>query len=85
MKYVTSSTIEVAQKHYPTLRKTVYLATKHNFKLYGHCAQLTKKGKVARHWWLVMDNDTNTKDYKSNQELLNTLKIFDEIKTKQTI
>jgi hypothetical protein len=83
MKYVTSSTIEVAQKHYPNLRKTVYMATKHNFKLYGHCAQLTKNGKVARHWWLVMNNETHTKEYMSNQELSDMLKIFDEIKSKE--
>jgi hypothetical protein len=85
MKYITSSSIEVAQKHYPTLRKTVYLATKHDMKLVGHFAQMTKKGKVARHWWVVLDNDTNTKESRCNQEVLDTLKIFDEIKSKQTI
>ena len=82
MKYVASSSVKVAQNHYPNLRKTVYLATKYGIKLVGHCAQMTKRGKVARHWWLVLDNDTNTKEYESNQELLDTFKIFEEIKNK---
>jgi hypothetical protein len=83
MEYRYSRSIETAQQHYPTLKKTVYLATKHDVKLCSHFAQLTKRGKVARHWWVVLDNDTNTKESQSNQELLDTLKIFEEIKNNQ--
>lgn len=59
---------------FPALKRTVELAKEFDIKIVGHFAQLTKRGKVCCHWWLVLDNDTNVKEYQRNRDLTGWLK-----------
>jgi hypothetical protein len=78
MKGNYSLSIETAQQHFPALKRTVYLAEKYGIKLVSHYYQLTNRGKVCCHWWLVLDKKTKKKEFQRNQILLGMLRNFDQ-------
>ena len=73
MKGTYSKSVTSAVNQYPALKRTVDLAKKYGIKIVGHFSQLTKKGNVCCHWWLVLEDD-KSKEYQRNNELLNWLK-----------